>query len=287
MITKFKKKQLLRLNLSVEKINHILEFQEKLPILLNDGKSWINGKTLWEYLHVKDKYTQWIKRQIEDADLLENIDFRFFTSNRKTSKLGGRPTINYEITVDSAKNIAMIAGVKGGRTSKELKHCSKLARHYFIYMEEALRENFYYDEVRNSEREGFNIMCEALDEFLQETKQRQLDKWDRIFESNAINIIATGFEAKDIRDYIGCKDSQTREYLDVTYNNYIRELQDFNTKLIKARIEKYQRYVAMEKYFKTVFPDAVILHDSVTINQINENRNKLLQETYEKSQIVA
>lgn len=287
MVTKFTKKQLIRLNLSVDKINHILEFQEKLPILLEDGQSWIDARSLWEHLCVKDMYTKWIKKQIEDADLLENADFRFLGSKQKTSKFGGRPTIDYEITVDSAKSIAMIAGVKGGRTSKELKCLSKLARHYFIYMEEAFRENFHYDEVRNSERDGFNIMCEALNEFLQETKQRQLDKWDRIYESNAINIIATGFEAKDIREYIGCKDKQTREYLDITYNNYIRELQDFNTKLIKAKIHRYQRYVAMEQYFKTTFPNAVILHDSVTINQINENRKKLLQETYEKSQRVA
>ena len=66
MQTRFTEKQLLRLNLSVDKIKTILEFQDKLPILLEDSDSWIDARTLWEHLHVKDKYTQWIKQQIKD-----------------------------------------------------------------------------------------------------------------------------------------------------------------------------------------------------------------------------
>lgn len=287
MQTKFTEKQLLRLNLSIEKIKSIIEFQETLPILLEDGSSWIDARNLWEHLCVKDMYTKWIKQQIADADLIENSNYRFLGLKQKTSRVGGRPTKEVIITIDSAKNIAMIAGVKGGRTSKELKHRSKLTRNYFIYIEEALRENFHYNEIRDSERTGFNIMCDALDEYLRQIKNRSIDKWDRIYESNAINIIATGFEAKDIRDYIGCKDKQTREYLNVTYNNYIRELQNFNTQLIRARVDRYQRYTMMAQYFKNTFPNAVILHDSVSINQINENREKLLKETYEKTQRVA
>lgn len=287
MKTKFTEKQLLRLNLSVDKIKIILEFQEKLPILLEDNDSWIDARSLWEHLRVKGKYTEWIKQQIEDADLIEQRDFRFFTSNGKTSKLGGRPTKDTSITIEAAKNISMIAGVKGGRTSKDLKHLSKLARQYFIYMEEALKENFEYDEIRNPERDGFNIMCDELDKYLKRVKNRNIDKWDRIYESNAINIIATGFEAKDIRSYIGCKDNQTREYLDKTYNGYIKDLQEFNTQLILANTDKYQRYVMMNNYFQSKYPNALLLKDSATINQINENRKRLLEETYEKSKRVA
>lgn len=287
MVTKFTQKQLLRLKLSTDKIKIILEFQEKLPILLEDNNSWIDARTLWEHLCVKDMYTKWIKKQIDDADLIENDDYRFLGSKQKTSKLGGRPTMDIEITVDAAKSIAMIAGVKGGRTSKVLKHLSKVARHYFIYMEEALKENFDFNEIRVDERQGFNIMCDALDKYLQEKYNRSIDKWDRIYESNAINIIATGLEAKDIRSYIGCKDNQTREYLDKVYNGYINDLQEFNTQLITASTDKYQRYIMMYNYFQSKYPNAVLLTDSIDIKQINENRKKLLEEVYEKTQRVA
>ena len=130
-------------------------------------------------------------------------------------------------------------------------------------------------------------MCEELNKYLQRNKGRELDKWDRIYESNAINIIATGFEAKDIRSYIGCKDTQTREYLDKTYNEYIKDLQEFNTHLIIANVDKYQRYLMMSNYFQSKYPNAVLLKDSTTINQINENRKKLLEETQEKLNNVA
>lgn len=284
MIKKFTRNNLLRLNLSTEKIQVILDFQEKLPILLESNDTWIDSRRLWEQLTVKKQYTDWINEQISALDLVKNTDFMLFSLQSEIGNSGNfREDIGYKITICSAKDISMIAGIKGGRTSENLKKMSKLARHYFIYMEEALRENFDYDSIRIPEREGFNIMCDELDKHLQKIKNRSIDKWDRIYESNAINIIATGFEAKDIRLHIGCKDNQTREYLDKVYNEYISTLQEFNTQMIMADVEKYNRYVAMSNYFNSKFPDATLIKDNVTINKINENRKKLLQETYEKT----
>ena len=76
MIKKFNKRQLLdQCGFTAEEVKIILDYQKKLPILLEDNDTWINAKDLWEQLKVKDKYADWIKTQIKTFELVENISY--------------------------------------------------------------------------------------------------------------------------------------------------------------------------------------------------------------------
>lgn len=80
---------------------------------LNSSKR-ISGKELHSFVEVKTNYWMWIKRCIEYADLQENKDF--FTVLGEST--GGRKAINYEFTIDAAKEMCIVSATN---KAKELR----------------------------------------------------------------------------------------------------------------------------------------------------------------------
>lgn len=282
---RFTRKQLQeQIGFDADKTQLILEYQKILPILMQDNDTWIDARDLWLQLGVKGEYSKWIKQQINDLELSESLDY---STTRLQSQIGNtsgfKEILQYSIKVSIAKEIAMIAGVKGGRTSKELIERSKIARKYFIYMEEAVNKNIKWEEIRSPQKEGFNKMCQVLDDYLQNTQSRNIDKWDRIYESNAINIICTGFTASEIRNYLNCKDKITRDSLISVYNEYISKMQEINIMYIGMGMNRYQRCVMLSKSFESLFPDAKPLVENIDVAKIIENKIKFLEEIKNKA----
>ncbi len=146
---KFTSKELgLYEELDLKDVNIILDYQEKLPCLQEDNQSWINTRVLHEQLEVERQYSDWIKQQIEDLDLDENVCY--LSKGSKKTGSGGHNKVDYFTTVETAKEIAMIAGAKGGKTGNKLKENSKIARKYFISIEKAFKSRY----TRNNERQA-------------------------------------------------------------------------------------------------------------------------------------
>lgn len=100
------------------------------------GRQTTNARELHEFLKVEQKFSDWIKKQLENVDAIENIDFRRFPFKKK----GNNATLyEYEITLEIAKEICMICGI-APRTNEETKKLSKQARQYFIACEKKLKE---------------------------------------------------------------------------------------------------------------------------------------------------
>lgn len=149
---KFTEDELKQYGLSNEEISTILEYQALLPILQVAENNTISAKELHIQLKVSRDFSTWIKQQIEDLELVENVNY-FINPPSKGSGL-----IDYQLNINDAKEIAMLAGSKGGRTSKELKEMSKLVRKYFIIIEKAFknRRNWNYN------RKNTLINCKEL-----------------------------------------------------------------------------------------------------------------------------
>lgn len=288
MIKKFTKRQLMdQCGFTVEETSIILEYQKKLPILVDndDVNIWIDAKNLWTQLCVKKQFTDWIKYYIDELEMVKNYDFMLFSLRSEIGNSGHfRENIGYKITLDIAKEIAMTAGLKGGRTSKELKENSKLARQYFILMEKAVKRNTDWELIRYPLREGYKKMQQALDEYMMRAIQKHADDWDYRFEADALNIIATGFPAKEIRLFVGCKDNITRDSLTATYNEYLSKLQELNIVYLGMNMNRYERYKMLKNSFDILYPNAVPIKDDIDITRIVTNKQKLLTETKEKIQ---
>ena len=86
----------------------------------------VNARELHEFLEVKSRFNDWINNRIEEYEFIENQDFVTFTKNL----VKGRPSIEYYISLDMAKELSMV----------ERNDKGKQARKYFIECEKKLRE---------------------------------------------------------------------------------------------------------------------------------------------------
>jgi anti-repressor protein len=87
-----------------------------------------NARDLHRELGVGKDFSTWIKAQIDRAALVENEDFVVFTQ-KGGNLIGGRPTVDYHLTFDSAKHIAMMSGTpKGKEVRKYFIECERRAR---------------------------------------------------------------------------------------------------------------------------------------------------------------
>jgi anti-repressor protein len=73
----------------------------------------VNARNLHAFLEVGKDFSTWIKVQIERARLVENRDYLVFTQKGENPN-GGRPSLDYFLTIDAAKHVAMMSGTEKG-----------------------------------------------------------------------------------------------------------------------------------------------------------------------------
>lgn len=135
-----------------------------------DGQSvqTVNARELHGYLGVGKDFSNWIKAQIKRADLVEGVDYVVLAL--LGDPMNPKPAREYALTLDSAKNIAMLSGTAKG----------KEVRAYFIECERKVLA-----PVVNSPAQMLVIMAQQFLAVEQE-QQRQSTEIARIQESVAV-----------------------------------------------------------------------------------------------------
>lgn len=87
----------------------------------SNGEKVVYGSELHEVLEVKSKFADWIKNRLNDCDAAEKEDFETFSKILEK----GRPTVEYIVKLDTAKEMAML----------ERNDKGKQVRKYFIAVE--------------------------------------------------------------------------------------------------------------------------------------------------------
>lgn len=93
-----------------------------IPINFDSERPTVSARELHEFLEIDTRFNDWFHR-MTDYGFTEGMDFYSFLS--KTSEQGGRPSTDYQLTIDMAKELAMIQRNDKGRQ----------ARQYFIQIE--------------------------------------------------------------------------------------------------------------------------------------------------------
>lgn len=98
-----------------------------------EGQQVVSARELWQFLNVGRHFNSWIKGRIEKYDFIENEDFiivSLITQNGVIKKGGDRKSLDYILTLDMAKELAMIENNPAGRA----------VRRYFIQCEKKYRK---------------------------------------------------------------------------------------------------------------------------------------------------
>ncbi|EUT50340.1 hypothetical protein O298_01155, partial [Staphylococcus aureus M0111] len=102
-------------------IGEMFNIQEK-----ENGEIAISGRELHQALEVKTRYNDWFERMI-NYGFEEKIDYTALTQKRVTAQGNAINYLDHALTLDTAKEIAMIQRSEPG----------KRARQYFIQVEKA------------------------------------------------------------------------------------------------------------------------------------------------------
>lgn len=99
-------------------------------ILADLPEQTCNARDLHGILGVGKDFSNWIKAQIERARLVDGRDF--VTAEvlaQKGGNPGGRPRIDYHLTIDAAKHVAMMSGTdKGYQVREYFLECERRAK---------------------------------------------------------------------------------------------------------------------------------------------------------------
>lgn len=114
-----------------------------IPIRIEEGTingdpvQTVNARDLHAFLEVGKMFAHWIKDRIEVFGFSENVDYVVFAETGNNPS-GGRPAKEYAVTIDMAKELAMV----------ERNEKGKQARQYFIACERKLKAGSVLD-LRN------------------------------------------------------------------------------------------------------------------------------------------
>lgn len=98
---------------------------ELIPITYQNDHPAVSARDLHEFLAVDTQFTHWFDR-MKEYGFSESTDYEVLAKNDYNPK-GGRPAVDYVLTIDMAKELCMIQRTQRG----------KQARQYFLQVESA------------------------------------------------------------------------------------------------------------------------------------------------------
>lgn len=120
--------------------------------LQNQSQLLCNARDLWAFVESNQEFANWIKSRIEKFNFVENEDYLVdkFVNNPQ----GGRPTLDYHLTLDMAKELGMLeANAKGKQIRQYFIECEKT-----LLQKMDLRAAVEAQQLRN-ELTGLRIMA--------------------------------------------------------------------------------------------------------------------------------
>ncbi|EIL0315735.1 antA/AntB antirepressor family protein [Escherichia coli] len=148
----------------------------------NEPTLLVNARDLHGFLEVGKDFSNWIRARLNEYGFVENLDYILFSPN--LAKTPGRRRKDYHLTLDTAKELAMVERNEKGRQ----------IRRYFIECEKKLRsmqpaQQFTDEEIillcyMQVQMENAQDICKRLYPILKELNSSYASKlYDIAFET--------------------------------------------------------------------------------------------------------
>lgn len=251
---KFSKQELERLSCTENEISLVMKYQKKLPVLVKDfetAKYCVDIFDLHTQLGVKTRLSKWIENNLLSNFTLEDYCITFLDVNNNTVSFEGlcdyssqklvknNISKKYMITLDCSKEIAMFAGTQL-HANCELKENSKLVRKYFILIENKVKENKMWLDIRDPEKLEYKRMSEEINNWMLRIWHKKAAKSDYAVEANGINKIVTVLTSQELKIKYSCPTNDlVRDYLKKEYNEELLFLEKQNQVLLLIVYAKF------------------------------------------------
>ncbi len=153
--------------------------EELIKIEERNGQQAVNARELHQFLGSKRDFSNWIKSRIEHYEFVENQDFEVFNKFGE-NPFGGRPQIEYALSIDMAKELCMIENTKRGRQ----------ARQYFIACERKLKERQELYQMPRTFAEALRLAAD---------QQEKIEKQQKLLDANATEILALNDKVNEMQ----------------------------------------------------------------------------------------
>jgi phage anti-repressor protein len=143
----------------------------------------VNARELWQWLESKQDFSTWFKARTDYGDFAEGIDYCLL-HEKMEQKRGGSNRIDYILTMDAAKEFAML----------ERNDKGKMVRRYFIEVEKRYRDIKITRARAKAERKLFT---DIIKELIPESPNK---KWAYKQFTDLVYKHVTGYNAKQLRE---------------------------------------------------------------------------------------
>ena len=152
-----------------------------IPINYDMEQPTVSARDLHSGLAINTRFNDWFSRMT--ADIAKHNARCFYSKMSKTSETGGRPAVDYQISVDMAKQICMIQRSEKG----------KLYRQYFIDLEKAW----------NTPEQIFARALKMADQKIEKLKESNAGLLEDVERMKPKEIFADAVKASDSSILIG------------------------------------------------------------------------------------
>jgi phage anti-repressor protein len=211
----------------------------------------VSARELWVYLESKQEFANWIKNRIADYDFKEGVDYVLIDKVINNPK-GGRPTVEYYISISMAKELGMV----------ERNEKGKEIRKYFINCEQQLQQLRNELALKEQARSDARLEYKPMSTALKETRA-SLGKTTEHFhysnEANLINIIVMGSTAKKLKEDWGLDNlDNLRDELTPQQIAAVQNLQKVNTSLIDVGLDYEIRKEKLKALFSRKWSNLLV-----------------------------
>ena len=135
------------------------------------GSSVVSARDLHAYLGAGSNMNTWFKNQVDRAMLEQGTDFIQISEQTSKGSTGGRPSIDYALTLSSAKEISMLnGGEKGKQARTYFLECEKIAKESIKQLspaEQLLANAQLLVDIERKQRETENRISKTEQEVLE------------------------------------------------------------------------------------------------------------------------